>query len=138
MESVIDGLEKEHRLIQETMKELFGAKQECPADSETLGRLERLILKHVSREDTEIYIPLKRIEKLSSQAARFLEVSRRDLEGVKIFALIFFEKFRGEKSKILCQGFYDDLRRLEEKINKRIVMEDKELFPFLVNLWKNI
>ncbi len=138
MQDIIKTLEEEHQGIKSAINDLMQLRQGCPCDAEPLLRLEKLILNHISREDSEIYAPLKKLVKLTPEAGRFLDFSRRNLEDIKISALIFFEKFKGEENTLLCEGFQGDLKRLSDKLNERIELEDSKLFPFLTNLWKNL
>lgn len=132
MDDVIQALKKEHQLIHAAIGRLLGAAETCPSDPGALAGLERLILNHISKEDAQIYIPFKKISEF--QAAKFFDLSRRHLEEIKILALVFFEKYKGEESEILSRGFAKDLHALAARIEERIDFEEKELFPFLTNI----
>ncbi|MFA5039328.1 MAG: hemerythrin domain-containing protein [Candidatus Omnitrophota bacterium] len=136
MSETIETLRKEHEQICRDLDELRGLTEGCPLES-VIEDLERLIVSHVSREDVEVYGPLRKLATLSSEADAFLTKSRQDLEYVKISALIFFEKYRG-KSPAMCGDFKKDLERLSGKIRARIDLENRELFPFLLNFWKTL
>ena len=136
MNNVIEYFQEEHKLIHDTLDELLKVKSGCLAQPALLNKLESLILSHVSKEDVEIYAPFKKIASLNLEANKFLEQSHQNLESVKINAIIFFEKFKGERNENLCKTFHRDLTRLAEKINNRIELEDRELFPFLTNFWR--
>jgi len=136
MKDIIKVLEKEHRMIQATFNDLLRVCVTAgwSGAGQSLDELEKLIVNHVSKEDSQVYAPLKKIAKLTPQASEFLETSQQQLRDVKILSLVFFEKYKGEKNEGLCAGFPEDLRRLSKKIEERIVFEDKKLFPFLLEL----
>jgi hypothetical protein len=138
VKDILDQLREEHGRIEATIRSLLGGRSGCPSGKGFLDLMEELIINHVSREDSGIYGPLKKISRISPDAAGFLEISRRQLEEIKILSLVFFEKYKGEKEGALCAGFHGDLERLGEKIRARIAFEDEELFPFLRNLWATI
>jgi len=138
MEDTIQVLEREHRVIEDLMRELSSTKEEYPVDVGLLFKLEAAVLKHIAKEDSRIYIPLKRIVKLSDEAVKFLDVSRDKLEDIKIQSLIFFEKYKGSLTQELYSEFRQDLFRLKKKMDERIRFEDSELFPFLKNLWSKL
>lgn len=137
MADVIKILIHEHDLILKTLDELRNLEEGCP-NRDLLERFEKLLVDHVSKEDSEIYIPLRKLAALSTEADVFLTRHRRELEEVKISTLIFFEKFRGQTSALLCERFQEDLEKLSAKVRHRVNLEDKELFPFLSNFWKTI
>jgi len=138
MTKIIDILEKEHKLIEGVLQRLAYQHKDYPIDLALLKKLEDLVLSHIAREDVEIYNSLKRIAQLAPEAIKFLDVSYLDLESIKISAIIFFEKYKDAQTQGLCAGFQKDLGRLTENLKKRIIFEDKELFPFLENLWTKL
>lgn len=137
MPDVIETLRHEHKQIDRDLEKLERMAGACP-ESRIMEDLERVLINHVSREDEQIYRPLKKLASLSRDAEAFLAKSRQDLENVKISALVFFEKYRDGADQSLCRDFKQDFERLSRKIRARIEMEDKELFPFLTNFWKTL
>ncbi len=138
MEDTLQVLVREHRVIEDLIRELSSTKEQCPVDTNLLFKLEAAVLDHIAKEDSRIYIPLKRIVKLSEEAVKFLDVSRDKLEDIKIQALIFFEKYKGSLTQEFCSEFRQDFFRLKKRMDERIRFEDSELFPFLKNLWSKL
>ncbi|HQP92246.1 MAG TPA: hypothetical protein PLU24_06180 [Candidatus Omnitrophota bacterium] len=138
MEDILLSLEREHRSIEDLIRELSSLKGSDPINLKSVSKLEAAILNHISKEDSTIYIPLKKIVKVSDEALKFLEFSRQKLEDLKILSIVFFEKYKGNISAAWRADFKRDLMRLAKKIDERIRFEDRELFPFLKNLWSRL
>lgn len=136
MDDTIKILKHEHVLIEQAMERILPFAKDCTVKPEDWDAFEKLILRHVSKEDLDIYIPLRRLIKLDPDAEKFFLLSRQELEDLKISAIVFFEKYKGEKNAVDCQAFKRDFDSLANKIKKRIDFENKELFPFFLGLWQ--
>lgn len=133
MEEIIKALKEGHGKILKDIDCFAGVEDGAKVDIGLFINLERAILNHISKLDTGVYLPLKKLVKLTEEEEKFLETSRNELEGLKILALVFFEKFKGEEQG---KGLKDDAARLAEKLKKRFETEERSLFPFLTDLWK--
>ena len=138
MNNIIAELEKDHAEIMQALDELLDHHATIRTDSLRLTKLETLLLNHISREDSEIYTPLRKLIRLDQTSAKFLEGSRQDLESLKIKALIFFEKHKESNNEALSKSFHADLKKLTENLRDRMDFEDTQLFPFLRDFWGKI
>lgn len=135
MDDLIESLIKEHRLIQAAIDELSKISEAGAGDIEKIQKLERLILAHIEKEDSEVYTPVKKLLKLPPQSAEIVESARHRIKDAKILAIIFFEKYKDAKGDEFKKYFPADLLRLAQKLRERILFEEEEFFPKLRDFW---
>jgi hemerythrin-like domain-containing protein len=136
MDDIVKILKHEHKLIEEAIARMWPFAKGRAAKVEDLAVFEKLILKHVSKEDSEVYVPLRRLVRLPHEDEKFFLMSRQKLEDLKISVIVFFEKYKNEKNLVNSASFEADFVRLVEKIKQRVDFENNQLFPFLVKLWQ--
>lgn len=135
MDDLIALLMQEHAQIQRALGDLLEISQGA-VTAEKIQTLERMILSHVEKEEAEIYIPAKKLLKLPARATELLASFRHRDKDIKIFTIIFFEKYKSEINEGMRKTFSKDITRLTKTLNDHINFEEQELFPFLKDFWK--
>lgn len=129
MADLIATLKEDHRQILQTLKQVENIGTDFALMRASLNEIREAFLSHLSHEDTEFYLSLRRKVALSADLLRTLDSLIRDLEELKISSLVFFEKYSGKEALAMEKGFAADFHAFKEKLLKRIDIEENQLFP---------
>jgi len=129
MADLIKTFQEDHKHILDSLERIKNIVSDHVLASLALKEMKEAFLSHMSTEDSEFYLKLRRRVNLSEDLLRTLDFIIKDLESLKISSLVFFEKYCGENSQLLEKDFSVDFRHFHEKVLKRIELEETQLFP---------
>jgi hypothetical protein len=129
MADIISSLREDHRHILSSLERIKNIGTDYASMREALKEMKEAFLAHVALEDTEFYVNLRRKARLSDDLIRTLDFLVRDLEGLKISSLIFFEKHAKEQTEYMERDFAADFHNFYQKVLRRVELEEEQLFP---------
>jgi len=129
MANLIKTFKQDHQNILTTLEKIKNIGTDYPSMSSALKEIKEAFLAHMSLEDAEFYVNLRRKVQLSQDLIRTLDFLIKNLEDLKISSLIFFEKYTSQEADFMEKEFASDFHNFYEKIRKRIELEENQLFP---------
>src|SRR3989338_8941375 len=129
MADLISVFKEDHLHALETLEKIKNIGTDYSSMNTLLLEMKEAFLAHMSLEDTEFYINLRRRVQLSNDLVRTLDFLVKDLEDLKIAALIFFEKYASEEVGYLEKEFAADFHHFYQRVLRRIELEEEQLFP---------
>jgi len=138
MSDLIEVFKEDHQHILDSLERIKNIGTDYLSMNATLKEMKEAFLAHMSLEDAEFYVKLRRRVNLSQDLVRTLDILIKDLEELKISSLIFFEKYAVQEEEVMEKEFAQDFHNFHEKVLKRIDLEENQLFPLFGKYIKEI
>jgi hemerythrin-like domain-containing protein len=138
MDNLIKTFQEDHRHILTALENIKNIGADYSAMSNALKEIKETFLAHMSLEDSEFYLKLRRKVKLSQDLVRTLDFLVQNLEELKISSLIFFEKYNQQEIGFMEKDFAADFHHFCEKVSRRIELEEGQLFPLFGKYIKDL
>lgn len=129
MADLISTFKSDHQNIRKELENIKSIGTDYASMQAALKEIKEVFLVHMSLEDSEFYVQLRRRVNLTADLLRTLDSIVKDLESLKISSLIFFEKYAKPEEDIMEREFAFDFHNFYERVLNRIDLEENQLFP---------
>ena len=129
---LIDILKREHRELLEQIKKIKREGIISNKAKENIFEFKNLLLKHLRREDDELYPFLNEVAKKNVNIDVMLRAYKNEINKIEEEALMFFNNI--ENKKLTSKEIEKEFDVMVTKLKIRIISEEKKLFPKYSNL----
>ncbi len=126
MSNLVNELKKDHESLLATLDEVTSLGISSEEGLKKLLAVKEGLLAHLSREDRDLYPPLKKAAESDAALQHTLDVFAKDMTGISQTALDFFGKYIDGGSSM---EFARDFGRLVAALKNRIGREEDILYP---------
>ena len=124
---LINILKQEHRELLEQIKKIKREGINSNQAKENICEFKNLLVKHLRREDHDLYPFLNEVAKTNVNIEIMLRAYANEINKIEEESLIFFNKF--ENNKFTPEELKKNFDKMVAKLEIRIVSEEKKLFP---------
>ena len=134
MTDLISKLKYEHNILIDALENIKKLGINSQEAQNKLLSVKTLLLNHLKKEDTELYIVLRKEAETNYELLKILDLFAKDMEEISKFAFLFFSKyFHGDTTN----SFSDDFDKLFTAIEVRIKKEENVLFSEYLKIINN-
>ncbi len=126
MSNLTNELKNEHKKILEVFTDLQKLGLTSNKSEQLLFKSKELILKHLEKEDRELYPFLFEKAKNDAKLKRTLNIYAKEMDKITLFVNEFYQKY--EESNKLRSNFTDNLIKLTVILKDRIRREEIALY----------
>jgi len=131
---LISKLKYEHNILIDALENIKKLGINSQEAQNKLLSVKTLLLNHLKKEDTELYIVLRKEAETNYELLKILDLFAKDMEEISKFAFLFFSKyFHGDTTN----SFSDDFDKLFTAIEVRIKKEENVLFSEYLKIINN-
>jgi iron-sulfur cluster repair protein YtfE (RIC family) len=126
MSEFIDSLRKEHDEIKESLMKISAMDLSSKDARLQLATIQEVFIKHLQKEDDEMYPRLKEASSSDEQLMNILKYMEDEIKLISQFVFIFFDKFSKKTDSV---GFDREFSLICSTLIKRIEKEEEVFFP---------
>jgi iron-sulfur cluster repair protein YtfE (RIC family) len=126
MSEFIDSLRKEHDVIKESLMKISSMDLSSRDARVQLSIIQEVFIKHLQKEDDEMYPRLKEASSSDEQLMNILKYMEDEIKLISQFVFIFFDKFSKKTDPV---GFDREFSLICSTLIQRIEKEEEVFFP---------
>jgi iron-sulfur cluster repair protein YtfE (RIC family) len=126
MSEFIDSLREEHAAIKESLIKIGSMDLSSKDARLQLSIIQEVFIKHLQKEDDEMYPRLKEAALSDAQLMNILKYMEDEIKLISQFVFIFFDKFSKKTDSV---GFDREFSLICSTLIKRIEKEEEVFFP---------
>ena len=126
MSDFINSLREEHTVIKESLKKISSMDLSSKEARVRLADIRELFVKHLQKEDNELYPRLKELSLSDEHLMSILQYMEDEIKLITQFVLIFFDKYSKKTNPV---GFDREFSLICSTLIKRIEKEEEVFFP---------
>jgi len=126
MSEFIDSLRKEHDEIKASLMKISSMDLSSKDARLQLSIIQEVFIKHLQKEDDEMYPRLKEASSSDEQLMNILKYMEDEIKLISQFVFIFFDKFSKKTDSV---GFDREFSLICSTLIQRIEKEEKVFFP---------
>jgi iron-sulfur cluster repair protein YtfE (RIC family) len=126
MSDFINSLREEHTAIKESLNKIGSMDLSSKEARVRLADIREVFVKHLQKEDEEMYPKLKELALSDEQLKSILQYMEEEIKLITQFVLIFFDKY---SKKTKQAGFDREFSLICSTLIKRIEKEEELFFP---------
>lgn len=127
MSKLTEELKNEHAVVAAGLEKIKKTGISSKEGKDILFSLKEALLKHLKKEDEQLYPVLKKAAQNNPGLARTLSYLSEDMAEVTTMALQFFEKY--DQGQTAGMEFFSELGKLFALLGDRIRKEEAILYP---------
>jgi iron-sulfur cluster repair protein YtfE (RIC family) len=127
MSEFVSDLKKEHVEIRNSLDKIDQIGHFTKETRVELVMVKDYLLKHLEKEDGEVYARLKETSLNDEHLKNILQYFEEEAKLISKFAVIFFDKYSSRHA--LTDGFQREFNLIYSTLLKRIEKEEEILFP---------
>lgn len=137
MSYLVAELKADHVTLKQILRQAGDLTKSALERVQVLAQAKVALLSHLEKENREFYPSLKSVATHDRETAAILEVFAKDMEGIAVQALAFFDRYsnstavaRSIKNDVeYAIQFGGDLEKLITLLGLRIGREERTLYP---------